>query len=75
MRKRVKGGIVKVYCDRCQKLICDEIPDGYVSVHGFSAPKVKTKKYADYECLMASEKRGVEAGVYCKECAEALKGA
>lgn len=75
MKKRVKGGIQKTYCDRCKKLLYDEIPKPpSVKFCGMWIPEFKMKNHADYEVLAASKKRGIEAGVYCKECAEILKG-
>lgn len=53
MRKKVKGGIIKTYCDCCGKLLCDEIPDGAMDVfgNGMAIPCYKMKSYVPYERL------------------------
>ena len=69
MKKRVKGGIEKHYCDKCGKLIYDHIPKKpTVKLFGQWLPEVTSKKYCDYKMEWGNKKRGIEAGEYCKEC-------
>lgn len=73
MRKKVKNGIVKVYCNRCGKNVYDEIPkEPTVKLFGQYIPEVKLKRHCEFRSVMASKKRGIKAGVYCLECAEAI---
>jgi hypothetical protein len=73
MKKRVKNGIVKVYCDRCGKNIYDEIPkEPTVKLMGQFIPEVAHKRHCEFRMLMASRKKGIKAGLYCLDCAEAI---
>ena len=69
MKKRVKGGIEKHYCDKCGKLIYDHIPkQPTIKLFGQWIPEVTTKKHSDYKIVWGNRKKGIEAGEYCLEC-------
>ena len=69
MKKKVKGGIEKHYCDKCGKLIYDKIPkEPTVKFLGQWIPEFSSKKHCDYRMVWANRKRGIEAGEYCIEC-------
>ena len=79
MKKRVRNGIEKHYCDRCGKNIHDYIPkESTVKLFGQWIPEFYVKRYCDSYRVSASRSRGIEAGEYCKECYQEindLKGA
>ena len=69
MKKRVKGGIEKHYCDKCGKLIYDDIPkESTVKFLGQWIPEFSRKRYCDYKMDYGYKKRGIKAGEYCIEC-------
>lgn len=69
MKKRVKGGIEKHYCDRCGKLIYDDIPKApTIKMFGQWLPEFTIKKHCDYKIGWENKKKGIQAGEYCKEC-------
>lgn len=73
MRKRVKGGIEKNYCDKCGKLIYDLIPKSKtVELLGMTVPEYTMKKHNDYKIEYGCKKRGIAPGMYCVECHKTL---
>ena len=70
MKKRVKGGIEKHYCDKCGRLIFDHIPkEPTVKLFGKYIPEFSCKRYCEYRLdLCGNKKRGIARGEYCKEC-------
>lgn len=69
MKKRVKGGIEKHYCDRCRKNIYDHIPkEPTVKFLGQWIPEFSVKRHCDSYRVMPCRKRGIAAGEYCAEC-------
>ena len=63
MRKKVKGGIEKYYCDCCGKLVYDLILSGRenFTLSGMSIAKYKPKKYDDYINCYSGK-------VFCMDC-------
>ena len=57
MKKKVKGGIIKNYCDCCGKLLYDLIPDGGMDIfgNGSSIPSYKMKSYIPYHTLLGRQ--------------------
>ena len=53
MEKKVKGGIIKGYCDCCGKLLYDNIPDGAMDAfgNGVAIRCYKMKSYVPYQRL------------------------
>ena len=73
MKKRVKGGIEKHYCDKCGKLIYDYIPkQPTIKLFGQWIPEFGVKKHCDYRREYGNKKRGIVAGEYCIECYEKM---
>ena len=69
MKKRVRGGIEKHYCDRCGKNIYDLIPkEPSVKCMGLWIPEFKMKRHCEHHTVFANRKKGVDAGEYCKDC-------
>lgn len=69
MKKRVKGGIEKHYCDKCGKNIYDHIPtEPTVKLFGQWIPEVKSKRHCEFRMVWGNKKKGIEAGEYCLEC-------
>lgn len=77
MKKTVKNGIVKHYCDRCRKNIYDMIPkEPTVNFLGMWIPEFTPKRHCDSRRVMASRSKGIAAGEYCTECFKEInKGA
>lgn len=73
MKKIVKNGIEKHYCDRCNKNIYDCIPkEPTVKFLGQWIPEFSTKRHCDSHRVNASRSKGIKAGEYCKECYEEI---
>lgn len=69
MKKKVKGGREKHYCDKCGKNIYDYIPkEPTIKLFGQWIPEVTVKKHCEYKREFGCKKRGIEAGEYCIEC-------
>ena len=69
MKKRVKGGIEKHYCDKCKKNIYDCIPkEPTVKFLGQWIPEFRMKRHCDSFRVMASRSKGIAAGEYCTDC-------
>ena len=74
MKKIVKNGIEKHYCDKCRKNIYDMIPkEPTVRFLGQWIPEFKPKRYCDSRRVMPNRRKGIVAGEYCTECYEAIK--
>ena len=70
MTKKVKGGILKHYCDSCGKLLYDDIPrEPTVKVFGQWVPEYSKKIHCDFKVVLGNNrKKGIRAGTYCEEC-------
>ncbi len=69
MKKIVKNGIEKHYCDRCKKNIYDLIPkEPTVKFLGQWIPEFTPKRHCDSYRVNASRSKGIKAGEYCKDC-------
>ena len=69
MKKKVKNGIEKHYCDKCGKNIYDYIPKApTVKFMGQWIPEFAPKRYCNSHRVLGNRKRGIEAGEYCEEC-------
>lgn len=67
MRKRVKNGIEKYYCDVCGKNVYDYVPKkSSIQAFGMVIPEYKVKKHCEYVQIRKVSKQAD----YCKECAE-----
>lgn len=53
MEKKVKGGIIKGYCDCCGKLLYDYIPESAIDAFGNNIfiPCYRMKSYTPYQRL------------------------
>lgn len=61
MRKKVKGGIIKHYCDSCGKLLYDEtLKESTITFLGIPVPEYTSKTYEKYERVLGK--------VYCENC-------
>ena len=75
MTKKVKGGIVKHYCDKCNKLIYDTIPkkeQSAIKVFGIPVIEIEIKRYCEFRMIWENKKLGIKAGEYCLECAKQM---
>ena len=61
MRRRVKNGIIKHYCDVCKRSIYDDIPQQTKTLFGVTA--YETKRHLDF-CVVGHGRD------YCRECYE-----
>lgn len=69
MKKRVKGGKEKVYCDYCGALLYDLIPtNSGLTFCGFTIPECKIKAYQKYFSVSANSRKGRAAGIACESC-------
>lgn len=75
MKKKVKGGIEKHYCDKCGKLIYDHIPkEPTIKLFGMYIPEFSAKKHSEFRMEWGNKKLGIEAGEYCLECFNEMRG-
>lgn len=66
MKKRVKNGIEKRYCDVCGKNIFDYIPkEPTIQLGGEWLPEYRVKTYCEYKII------NIPYGEYCMECYKA----
>ena len=75
MKKKVKGGILKHYCDKCGKLLYDDIPkvtESPIMLFGMVVPEYKRKTHNEYRHENGCIKRNIKAGDYCVECHETM---
>lgn len=69
MKKIVKNGIEKHYCDKCKKNIYDLIPkEPTVKFLGQWIPEFTPKRHCNSYRVNASRSKGIKAGEYCEEC-------
>ena len=72
MKRNVRGGIIKHYCDKCGKNIYDYIPkkeQSGIQVFGMTIPEYSVKRYCDYRVVTSRKNRGD----YCLECHNKLE--
>lgn len=75
MTKRVKGGKVNGYCDRCGAWIYDDVPvPSTIAFFGAPVPEFRRTNAIPNEHLNPRPSLGTKAGDYCSECVAVLKG-